>query len=341
MNILYLSCHSVLEYDEVKIFTELGHRVFSLHGAYFNPNTPSDPKRPAITVPIPQHLMDVAAQCSKDDIHPELIRWADVIYVMHKDQWILNNWERIKHRKVIWRTIGQSVPEVEGKLALCKAQGLKVVRYSPTESGIKGYIGSDAMIRFYKDESEFGEWHGIKGGVMTVGQSMKQRGKFCGYDIWEAVTNGMPRTIYGPGNEELPYFGGCLSYQELKEAYRSHGVYVYTGTYPAAYTLNFIEAMMSGIPLVCIGHALWNIGAYNIQAYEVPEIIKNGVNGFISEDIGELRSYVEKLLSDKELASRVGQEGRKTAISLFGKEMIKNQWKEFYDFNPVDNTEEQ
>ena len=33
MKILYLSCHSILEYDEVKLLTGMGHYVFS-PGAY-------------------------------------------------------------------------------------------------------------------------------------------------------------------------------------------------------------------------------------------------------------------------------------------------------------------
>jgi hypothetical protein len=36
MRLLYLSAHSVLEFDEVSLFRELGHYVFS-PGAYVNP----------------------------------------------------------------------------------------------------------------------------------------------------------------------------------------------------------------------------------------------------------------------------------------------------------------
>jgi len=47
MKILYLSCHSVLEFDEVKLFHELGHEVFS-PGSYVEPLNPGDPMRPGI-----------------------------------------------------------------------------------------------------------------------------------------------------------------------------------------------------------------------------------------------------------------------------------------------------
>jgi len=331
MNILYLSCHSSLEYDEIKLFRELGHDVFSLQGSYHNSNTPSDPKRPPIEGPVHQQLMDVAAQCSKDDIHPELIEWADVIYIMHIGKWIVNNWSKMKHKVVVWRTIGQSVPQNENELGLFRVEGMKIVRYSPLESGIKGYLGSDAMIRFYKDPDVFGKWEGKDPSVMNVTQSMKKRGLFCGYDIFNEVTAGLDRYVYGPGNDDIDYWGGEKPYEQLVEEYRKHRVYLYTGTYPASYTLNFIEAFMTGIPIVAIGDALAYLGIYDIHAYEVSQIIKNGVNGYVSEDKAELRGYLEKLLQDPELAKKIGDAGRQTAIELFGKENIKTLWKEFYD----------
>ena len=330
MNILYLPCHSTLEYDEVKLFTDMGHSVFSMHGAYFNPTTPSDPKRPAIDASIQQQLMDVAAQCTKDDLHQELIDWADIIYVMHLDQWITNNWKKIKNKHVIWRTIGQSVPQIESRLALSRVEGLKIVRYSPREESIMGYLGADAVIRFYKDENEFCGWNGDINEVITVAQSMKRRGEHCGYDVFNNATSRFPRKIFGPQNEDSGCDGGQLSYDELKDVYRNHRAYFYTGTYPASYTLNFIEAFMTGIPIVAIGNDIANLADYKLDGYEVHKIIENGVNGFWSDDIKELGDYVEKLLGDKDLAKEIGDKGRQTAISLFGKETIKQQWEDFF-----------
>lgn len=326
--ILYLSCHSALEYDEIKLFTEMGHDVFSLQGSYHNPTMPADPKRPPIDGSVHQQLMDVAAQCSKDDIHPELIEWADIIYVMHIGRWIINNWHKMKHKKVIWRTIGQSIPQNENELGMFRVQGLKIVRYSPMEKEIKGFLGEDAMIRFYKDPDEFNGWVGSVPSVCTVAQSMKKREPYCGWGIYDEVTSGLLRTIYGPGNEDVENWGGQLTYNELKEVYRVHKAYFYTGTYPASYTLNFIEALMTGIPMVCIGDNLAYLNTYDIHAYEVSQIIKNGVNGYISEDKKELRKYVEMLLKGE--GWEVGLKGRETAIELFGKKNIKKLWEDFY-----------
>jgi glycosyltransferase involved in cell wall biosynthesis len=329
LKILYLGCHSVLEFDECKLLSDMGHTVFNMHGAYMNPLTPSDPKRPGFKADIQQHLMDVAAQCSKDNIHPELIEWADIIIVMHIDRWIISNWKEIRKKIVIWRTIGQSVPEIENRIAYFKNDGLRIVRYSPKEQTIEGYAGHDAIIRFYKDEGEFHNWNGQKEEVITVGQSMKKRGTYCNYETFNRATIELPRRVYGPGNEDIDCTGGQLTYDELKRVYADNRVYFYTGTYPASYTLNFIEAMMTGIPMVCIGNDFANIADFKMNAYEIPDIIQNGVNGYVSNDIEELRTYVKDLLAHHDLASEIGAKGREKAIELFGKSTVVKQWEEY------------
>jgi len=127
-----------------------------------------------------------------------------------------------------------------------------------------------------------------------------------------------------------PIWRGQLSFEDLKNAYRINDVYFYTGTYPASYTLNFIEAWMTGIPVVAVGSTLANLGVYQDQdAYEVPFLIENGVNGFVSDSIPELHAMCYNLLNDKELATRVGNAGRESAIKYFGKEKIKGEWDKF------------
>jgi len=251
---------------------------------------------------------------------------------MHIPEWITENWEKIKHKIVIWRTIGQSLPSIENSIRKMRYEGMKIVRYSPMEENIAGNLGSDALIRFYKDEKELTGWTGHEKRVINITQSLKSRRGPCHYDHIMQIMNGFPGLIYGSGNDDLgPYNGGQLPYDLLKGALRDNRCFVYAGTWPASYTLSFIEAMMTGIPMVCIGRKLaeqvegisqqdkWNF-------YEIERIIQNGKNGFISDDIQELRDDIDKLLQDEELAKRISTEGRKTAIQLFGKEQIKENW---------------
>lgn len=339
MKILYLSVHSILEYDEMKLFTEMGHEVYSVQGSYVNPNAPIDGKRPAFKGKEYDQLNAVSMQCSKEDLHQELVDWADVVYIMHKPEWLIKNWGKLHNKKVIWRSIGQSTPDIENQLIIPRMQGMKIVRYSPAEQKIRGYAGHSAIIRFYKDPEEFKDWTGEIDGVLNITQAMMKRGKSCGYDIFKDTTEGLRRALYG--TQSLyddgtpmpdPLWKAQLTYDELKDAYRKHRVYLYTGTYPASYTLNFMEAWMTGIPVVAIGQQLADINAISgAYQYEVLDLIVNGENGYLSDSLPELRSYVEKLLKDPKEAKRIGENGRKRAIELFGRETIKNQWEVFFN----------
>jgi glycosyltransferase involved in cell wall biosynthesis len=329
MKILYLSCHSILEYDELKLFSELGYDWFSL-GSYVNPTKPADEKRPALSGKYDDHLISLAGRYSRDNLHQEQIDPFDVIIVMHIDEWIEKNWDKLKHKKVIWRSIGQSATSIEAKLYKYTKEGLKIVRYSPTEKNIVGYVGEDAIIRFYKDPEEFKDWNGNRNEVMTVGQSLEKRGEFCHYNVFNTTTIEFGRKVFGPGNEETKDFGGVLSYEDLKKAYRDYRAFFYTGTQPASYTLGFIEALMTGIPIVAIGPEFGN-SIIKQNTYEVHKILENEKDGFSSDNILELKSYVRMLLADYKFAKKIGEAGRKKAIQMFGKETIKNQWKDFIE----------
>lgn len=56
-----------------------------------------------------------------------------------------------------------------------RQQGMEIVRYSPKEKLIPGYMGEDAMIRFYKDPEEYDSWEGSKFQIMTASQSMQKK----------------------------------------------------------------------------------------------------------------------------------------------------------------------
>ena len=87
---------------------------------------------------------------------------------------------------------------------------------------------------------------------------------------------------------------------------------------------------MTGIPVVAVGKQLRSMSPYDWENYEVPDIISNGVNGYVSDNIDELRNYIKMLLDDGELARRIGEAGRKTAIELFGKKQRMVEWGDFF-----------
>ena len=342
MRILYLSCHESLEAGELRLLMDLGHYVYSV-GSFVDDRNKGDRHiRPAVDgleyqqedreawFQVTNRLQP--GQDGKDFLTKEFVDRFDVVIVMHIPRWIINNWEVIKHKPVIWRTIGQSIAAREDELRPYRTQGLKIVRYSPREERIPGFIGQDAMIRFYVDTEEFKGWTGEELNVITFGQSMHKRGQACNFPFFHDVTSPFHRKLFGTETEEIkPYGQGKVPFEQLKLEMRRNRVYFYTGTHPASYTLNFLESCASGIPMVCIGPEHGN-GKYfgpGHDLYEIPDLLENGVSGFISDSKTELRQYISDLMYDKELARRIGSAGREVAIRVFGKEPIKEQWRNY------------
>lgn len=336
MKILYLSCHEILEFDEVRLFHEMGHEVFS-PGAYVCPDNKGDQgMRPSI--PGLKYDPEIASMWAKHDaVHPsvdgksyltkEIVDKFDVVIVMHIPDWISKNWEVMKHKTVIWRTIGQSLASTEQQLAPYRNQGLKVVRYSPRETNIPGFIGQDALIRFYKDPNDYKDWNGKKKNVVTFAQHMEARASHCNYNLFESATRPFSRKLFGPGNNQPGFGMGKVPYSQLLQEMRDNRVYFYTGTHPASYTLNFMEAWMTAIPIVAIGPQHGNSAAWrNHNLYEIQDLIQNGVNGFVSDDPRMLTSHIQMLMNSDSLAQTISEEGRKSAIRHFGKDMISRAW---------------
>jgi len=339
MKILYLSCHAILEYDEVKLLTELGHEVFS-PGAYVEPMNPGDASlrpgiegleyNPEVVKMWQAHEHVYPERNGKEYLTKEIVDYFDIVMVMHMPDWIVKNWQAIQHKVVVWRTIGQSIDKQEAALAPYRSR-INIVRYSPRESSIPNYIGENAIIRFYKDPDEFKDWNGDGEKIVTFAQSMKQRGSACNFDTFDKATTKLPRALFGPGNEgSCEGAHGKVSFNRLKEEMRNSRVYFAANTHPASYTLNFIEAWMTGIPVVAVGHKFGNSeyipGHY---LYEIHDLIDNGTTGFWSNSVDGLRQCCIDLLKDHDLARQIGAAGRAKAIELFGKETIKEQWRAF------------
>jgi hypothetical protein len=318
----------------------MGVDVFS-PGAYLNPETAAgDDMRPVIPG-LKYDPDDVAAWHAlgkpgidnKELLTKEFVDRFDAVMVMHVPRWIMKNWPMMKHKPVIWRTIGQSISHQEVMLTPFRKQGLKVVRYSPQESTIPSYLGGDALIRFYKDPADYHSWNGEDQKVVTFCQSMKSRGAACNFDVFEEATRPFTRALFGPGNEDTaPWATGKVPFEILKEEMRNSRVYFYTGTHPASYTLNFMEAWMTGCPIVAIGSKWGNANYFpGHDLYEVPKLITNGVDGFVSDDVGELTEYCRALLDDHDFAKTVSAAARNSAKKYFGKDVVMSNWKSFFE----------
>ena len=340
MKILLLSCHEVLEADELALFRELGHEVFS-PGSFVNPQNRGDNLlRPGIEgltydpeILTEWHSFQIPGKDGKTLLTPKFCARFDVAIVHHVPEWILGNAAAFAKAgiPVVWRTIGQSIDKQEASLKPLRDIGfpLHIVRYSPMEEQIPGFIGQDAMIRFAKRESEWAGWTGDVTQVLHIAQDPILRDKACNWSFFEKVTQSFPRMAIGGGTEAVRFGVGKVPFDELKMAMRRNRVLFYTGTHPASYTLGFIEALMTGIPVVSIGNIHGNspdIPGHKL--FEVPYLL-NGSNGFASDDPYELQDFIRECLGDPHFAEAVGSNGRETAKALFGWDLIKSQWEQF------------
>lgn len=346
MRLLYLPCHSILEYDELRLFASLGHEVASI-GAYIDPAHPLDNKRPPLDVPmveIVKREVDALGQqghtdtldAAKRNLPNALIDWADVIIVAgFEHSFLIPQWERIRHKRVIWRTIGQSAHPNEWLMQRLRKDGCQIVRYSPKERHIPEFAGEDAVIRFAKDPAEWTGWTGENPVVTNITQGLYARSladdnalqmkgyQWTSYSFWKAATEGLPVKPGGMGSE-LIGGTGPLTTEEMKALLRTSRAYVATGTQPASYVLNFIEAMMTGIPVVSIGPDWMCILPYGHKLLEMHELALLSAN-----DPADAKAHLERLLRDSSYAKEISVEQRAKAIDLFGIDTIAAQWADF------------
>jgi len=327
--ILLLLAHSIAEADDLKMLHEIGHEVFSI-GAYTNPSSPADDKRPALPqvpfYPDLARLVEGDQMEHKAHLPSDLIDWADIIIAHHfVSDWIAGQWGRIRSKRVIWRTCGQSTPALEELMSQLTPEGLQIVRYSPKERNLWNFAGEDALIRFGKEPSEWYGWTGEDAVVGNITQDMAARGDACGLSFWLAATKGLPVKPAGPMSQELPGGIGALPYDEMRQYLRSIRVYLYTGTQPASYTLGLIEAMMTGVPVVSIGPEAWANGVPWLDGlFEGHEIA-----GTYADSYAGAQSHLMALLDEDEYAIRDSTRVRARAIELFGMDGVRRQWSEF------------
>jgi hypothetical protein len=360
VNILLLASHAVAEYDDVRMFHDLGYGIFA-PGGYEDPGKSGEGIRPALPQ-VPRHD-DLIAACqeqrerygepgrhidwAKARLHPDVIEWADVIIAHHFiDPWLTDQWDVIKHKRVIWRTCGQSNPELERTMTPFVDDGLQVVRYSPAEERFFGEIGSfagqHALIRFGKYPEDFGPWNGNAVGVHNITQHMQQRGDACGWGFWEEATEGLPVHPAGPGSEVLRGGIGELDYEGMVHDYLPNArAYLYTGTRPASYTLGLIEAMLSGVPVVSIGAKAWGDSWGGSRLFEAAVDVPlaeryegEPIRSIVAEDSCfdsplAARQALRWLLEYPDKAATISRQQRARAEALFGIQNVGPQWKAF------------
>jgi len=336
-NVLYLSCHAILEYDECKLLSEAGYNVRAI-GSYTNPHSPGDPKRPPI-MSMEQNLqhIDISNRFHQDNLHQEHLDWADVVVFMHMPDWIQGQLAKLKQwgGTVVFRSIGQSSELVEQQLnnmKLVLGDQLKIVKYSKNELLWPNNAGADCIIPFYKDIPYTWNSDDCMFDVAFCAQSAEQRGSWLKFNDLFAVTeeaNIPNRVLFGPSNEGLAdrIAVQCPEYSGLLWGFAHSEILLYSGTIPAAYTLVPIEAMMVGTPILTFtddwwrkGHEHWvPKGMFDVCNWIPDEVMVNNLEG---------AEMLKRLLEHPDWLQTISEDNRKFAMKHFSPKAVEPLWKE-------------
>jgi len=325
-SILYISVHEILEHDEMDLLYELGHTVFSL--GVFSPLSDRQGNwrpRPRVmehcVEPLKEEFVKINGAITR-----EFVDLFDAVLVMHDLEFIQRNWEALKHKKVIWRTIGQGVDEQAAKRL--KDEGLLVVGWSHAEAKQSSFIGRDAVIYSYKDARLYGPWTGQDGGILTFSNAYKQRYPHE-LEFFEASVKGLPYKLGGGMNEDIQNAIGLVDFADQISMYSTCGAYFYAHGSYIPYTLNFIESFITGAPVIAIGSKA-SFPGYPVSCNEIVDIIKHGENGFLVNTPAEAHDILKEVLNSPALAAKISRAGRNTAVEKFGKETALSAWKSFF-----------
>jgi len=147
---------------------------------------------------------------------------------------------------------------------------------------------------------------------ITVANGIQKRPRIAGYDLFLKARQVIPLDAVGMQTEE---FGGLgdIPYRYL---HRRIAAYRFLFS-PMRYTslpLAVIEAMTIGMPVVALATT------------ELPTVIENGRNGYISCDLNELIYRMRALLADPEHARSLGAHARAIARERFGLDRFIRSW---------------
>lgn len=302
--------NGILEFDEVKLLTELGHNVFCM-GDYGGNERPIIYGRSKCDWLNSTEINEMRSR-GQGSLPDFAIERCDAIICMHISNWLIDQWDRIKKKKCFLRLIGQQSAGLGERLRRLTDEGLKVIPYWPSDNHYNDLKADQTtgVVRFYKDENEFKDWNGKREIVLTAcNDIMRGGGHACHAEIYNEVTEDMPKLLVGKNNRFFGDFTARVPFWMLKELYQECRVYFYLGTDPATYTLNLIEAMMTGCPVI---------------AYDNGRGVK-GIVPFASNDPDELAGQIELVL--RRPAGHVSRFFcREKAIELFGKQQALTSW---------------
>lgn len=187
-----------------------------------------------------------------------------------------------------------------------------------SETSMKAWdIGVDSMVIHHGIDTDLFSPRDIEqeDHVLSVANDFVNRDYCLNYSGWKRVTKDIKTKLIGntEGVSEA-----AKSVEELVSEYNKCAVFFNSSTLSPIPT-SLLEAMSCGCAVVSTATCM------------IPEIIQNGVNGFISNDETELRLHIDYLLHNPEIRASIGLNARKTILEKFSEKQFINNWNKLFD----------
>lgn len=159
-------------------------------------------------------------------------------------------------------------------------------------------------------------WNGhLQKGIVVI-NNLSARGRNLGTDVFDLVNSQLPVDIIGMGTEDLG--GKEVLHPCLPEYIANYRFFLNPIRY-SSMPLSLCEAMMAGLPVIAL------------SVTELPSVIRDGENGFIHNDPNYLISKMKLLIEDFELAKKLSENSRYTALQKFSIKRFINEWTNVFD----------
>lgn len=151
--------------------------------------------------------------------------------------------------------------------------------------------------------------------VLTVANDFINRDYCLNYSGWKRVTNGLNTRVVG---DTKGLSSPASSIDELVNEYNQCSVYFNSSTLSPIPT-SLLEAMSCGCAVVSTATCM------------IPEIIKNGYNGYISNNEEELAYYLKLVIQDETMRKELGKNARQTILDKFSEPTFIDKWNKLFN----------
>jgi hypothetical protein len=161
-------------------------------------------------------------------------------------------------------------------------------------------------------------WRGDVARGITVVHGLNAGGRRLGADLFQAMRHDLPLDLAGRGSEELGGHGD-LPPPELWQRELGHRFF-FSPIRHASMDMAVCEAMVLGLPII------------GLATGEMPNVVENGVAGYIDTDVGKLKEHMVRLLDDPLEAAWLSEGARQAGRRRFDIRRFVRDWDAAFSF---------